>query len=267
MRIVGVRFRPAGKIYYFEAKRFEDLEVGEYVVVETAKDRDLGKVVVAPHEAKEAPEGIRAVERRATSLDLASRERNRWKEPEALRLCREKVVEHQLPMKVTKGEYNFDGSKLTIYFTAEKRVDFRDLVRDLAKTLKTRVELRQVGVRDEVKLMGGLGRCGRTLCCVSHLCEFSPVSIKMAKQQDISLNPSEISGLCGRLLCCLAYENETYREAKENLPKVGSTVETSYGSGKVTGINVVKETVSVELKNEVKVEIPADELKGKSKGL
>jgi cell fate regulator YaaT (PSP1 superfamily) len=166
-------------------------------------------------------------------------------------------------MKLIKAEYNFDGSRLVVYFTAEKRVDFRELIRDLARTLKTRVELRQVGVRDEAKLLGGLGRCGLVLCCATHLCEFSPVSIRMARLQDVSLSPSEISGLCGRLLCCLAYEDEAYRSLKESFPKVGTMVETPYGVGKVKSVNVLKETVEVELRSEVTVEVPAGEVKGR----
>jgi cell fate regulator YaaT (PSP1 superfamily) len=186
-------------------------------------------------------------------------------EPKTLEVCREKVAEYGLPMRVVKAEYNFDGSHLVFYFVAEKRIDFRDLVRDLANTLKTKIELRQIGVRDEVKLMGGLGRCGRPLCCISFLSEFNPVSIKMAKQQDLPLSPMEISGLCGRLLCCLTYENEYYTEVRSNLPQIGEKVTTSYGSGKVTGINILKETVSVELESEVTVEIPAKDIGSKDK--
>jgi cell fate regulator YaaT (PSP1 superfamily) len=210
----------------------------------------------------EPPQYLKPIERRATPLDLSERERYRLQEREALERCREKVAEHGLEMKLIKAEYNFDGSRLVVYFTAEKRVDFRELIRDLARTLKTRVELRQVGVRDEAKLLGGLGRCGRLLCCATHLCEFSPVSIKMARLQDVSLSPAEISGVCGRLLCCLAYESETYRSLKERFPKVGTMVETTpYGRGKVKSVNVLKETVEVELRSEVTVEVSAEELR------
>jgi len=260
-RVVGVRFRRAGKIYYFDATRFEDLEVDEYLVLDTARGRALGRVVAPPQEVSEPSQYLKPIERRATPLDLSERERYRLQEREALERCREKVAEHGLEMKLIKAEYNFDGSRLVVYFGAEKRVDFRELIRDLARTLKTRVELRQVGVRDEAKLLGGLGRCGRLLCCATHLCEFSPVSIKMARLQDVSLSPAEISGVCGRLLCCLAYESETYRSLKERFPKVGAMVETPYGRGKVKSVNVLKETVEVELRSEVTVEVSAEELR------
>lgn len=260
-KVVGVRFRRAGKIYYFDATRFEDLEVDEYLVLDTARGRTLGRVVAPPQEVSEPPQYLKPIERRATPLDLSERERYRLQEREALERCREKVAEHGLEMKLIKAEYNFDGSRLAVYFGAEKRVDFRGLIRDLARTLKTRVELRQVGVRDEAKLLGGLGRCGRLLCCATHLCEFSPVSIKMARLQDVSLSPAEISGVCGRLLCCLAYESETYRSLKERFPKVGTMVETPYGRGKVKSVNVLKETVEVELRSEVTVEVSAEELR------
>jgi len=260
-KVVGVRFKQAGKIYHFEATGFEDLKVDEYVVVETARGRALGRVVTPPQELSAPSEHLKPIERRATPLDLSEREKHRLEEREALERCREKVAEHGLEMKPTKAEYNFDGSRLVVYFTAEKRVDFRELIRDLARTLKTRVELRQVGVRDEAKLLGGLGRCGRILCCATHLCEFSPVSIKMARLQDVSLSPAEISGVCGRLLCCLAYESETYRSLKERFPKVGTTVETPYGVGKVKSINVLKETIEVELRSEVTVEVSAEEVR------
>lgn len=261
-KVVGVRFKQAGKIYYFDATGFEDLKVDEYVIVETARGQALGRVIAPPGEVGEPSETLKTVERRATPLDLSEREKYRLLEREAVERCREKVAEHGLEMKPIRAEYNFDGSRLVVYFTAEKRVDFRELIKDLARTLKTRVELRQVGVRDEAKLLGGLGRCGRVLCCATYLSEFSPVSIKMARLQDVSLSPAEISGLCGRLLCCLAYESETYRSLKERFPKVGTIVETPYGTGKVKSVNVLKETVEVELRGEVTVEVSAEELKG-----
>ncbi len=259
--VVGVRFKPAGKIYYFDATGLEDLKVNEYVVVDTARGRALGRVVAPPQKVSEPFEHLKPIERRATPLDLSEREGYRLQEREALERCREKVAEHGLEMKLVKAEYNFDGSRLVVYFTAEKRIDFRALVRDLSRVLKTKVEFRQVGVRDEAKLLGGLGRCGRVLCCATHLCEFSPVSIKMARLQDVSLSPAEISGVCGRLLCCLAYESETYRSLKERFPKAGTMVETPYGVGKVKSVNVLKETVEVELKSEVTVELSAEEIK------
>lgn len=263
-KVVGVRFKRAGKIYHFDATGFEDLKVDEYVVVETARGRALGRVVVPPQEVSEPPEHLRPMERQATPLDLSEREKYRLQEREALERCREKVAEHGLEMKPIKAEYNFDGSRLVVYFAAEKRVDFRELIRDLARTLKTRVELRQVGVRDEAKLMGGLGRCGRLFCCTTHLCEFSPVSIKMARLQDVSLSPAEISGACGRLLCCLAYESEIYRSLKEKFPKVGTMVETPYGVGEVKSVNILKETVEVALKSEATVEVSAEEVRVRS---
>jgi len=263
-KIVGIRFKPVSKIYYFDPAGFEDLEVGDYVIVETTRGREVGEVAIAP---KEMPEDevaskLKGIIRRAEPWDLVQMEHYRCLEPKALEVCREKVAEYGLSMKIARAEYNFDGSHLTFYFTADKRVDFRDLVRDLAQAFNTKIELRQVGVRDEAKLMGGLGRCGRPLCCISFLSEFCPVSIKMAKQQDLPLSPTEISGLCGRLLCCLTYENEVYAEIKKMLPKMGEKVNTPYGQGKVTGVNALKETVSVELESEVTVEIPAETIKG-----
>lgn len=261
-KLVGIRFRDAGRIYDFDAEGFEDLELGEYVIVVTSRGREVGRVVTAPEDITEgtAREALKPIERRAEPLDLVEMERHRLREPEALARCQEKVNESGLPIKLLRAEYNYDGSHLMVYFAAEKRVDFRQLVQELRRTLKAKVELRQVGVRDEAKLMGGVGRCGRVLCCASFLQEFNPVSIKMAKRQDISLNPSEISGQCGRLLCCLVYEDEYYQQVKERLPKVGRTVKTSYGMGEVTAVNVLKETVSVELRNEVTIEVSAKEI-------
>jgi len=261
--VVGVRFRPAGKVYYFDASGFEDLEVGEYVIVETVKGQEAGQVILGPREIspEEVVGQLKGVVRRAEAWELAQMQHYRTREHEALLRCREKVAEHGLPMKVVKAEYNFDGSHLTFYFTAERRVDFRELVRDLARTFKTRIELRQIGVRDEAKLMGGIGPCGRILCCAAHLTEFTPISIKMAKHQNLPLSPAEISGLCGRLLCCLAYEDEFYCQMQEKLPRVGEMVETPHGRGKVTGVNVIKGTISVELESEVTVEVPAAEVR------
>jgi cell fate regulator YaaT (PSP1 superfamily) len=266
-KIVGIRFRPVSKIYYFDPSGFEDLEVGDYVIVETTRGREAGKVAIAPKEVPEVQvvSELKGIIRRAEPWDLVQMEHYRRLEPKALAVCREKVAGRGLPMKIVKAEYNFDGSHLVFYFMAEKRVDFRDLLRDLAKTFKAKIELRQIGVRDEAKLMGGLGRCGRPLCCISFLSEFTPVSIKMAKQQDLPLSPMEISGLCGRLLCCLTYENEYYAEVKKRLPQVGKKVRTPYGPGKVIGINVLKETINVELESEVTIEIPAEDAKSEDK--
>ena len=266
-KVVGIRFKPVSKIYYFDPAGFEDLEVGDYVIVETTRGREAGKVAIA---LKDVPDDevvsqLKGIVRRAEPWDLVQMEHYRRLEPKTLEACREKVAEYGLPMRVIKAEYSFDGSHLAFYFVAEKRIDFRDLARALAKTFKTKIELRQVGVRDEVKLVGGLGRCGRPLCCISFLSEFSPVSIKMAKQQGLPLSPMEISGLCGRLLCCLTYENEYYTEVKRRLPRAGEKVTTPYGPGKVTGINVLKETVSVKLESEVTVEVPAKDIGSKGK--
>ncbi|RLC72693.1 MAG: stage 0 sporulation protein [Chloroflexi bacterium] len=261
--IVGIRFRKAGKIYYFDPTGFDDLKVDDYVVVETTKGQEAGQIALGPREVPcEAITGkLKGIVRRATAWDLAQMEYYRLQEREALEQCRQKVAEHGLPMKVLKAEYNFDGSHLTFYFAAEQRVDFRSLVRELAQMFKARIELRQVGVRDEVKLMGGYGPCGRPLCCATFLTEFKPISIKMAKQQNLPLSPSEISGQCGRLLCCLSYENEFYCEVKKKLPRVGERIDTSQGPGKVVGVNVIKETLSVMLdEKDITIEIPAGEL-------
>ncbi len=262
-KVVGVRFKSVSKIYYFDPNGFEDLEAGDYVIVETARGREVGRVTTAPSEVsdEEVVGQLKPVVRRAIPWDLVQMQTFRGREQEALTRCREKVAEYNLPMKMVKAEYSFDGSRLVFYFTAEKRVDFRVLVRDLAKTFRTRIELRQIGVRDEAKLLGGLGPCGRPLCCASYLSEFSPVSIKMAKQQNLPLSPMEISGLCGRLLCCLAYENDYYCEAKQKLPKLGEIVVTPHGRGKVTGLNVLKETVEVEMESEATIEVAASEIK------
>ena len=266
-KIVGIRFKPVSKIYYFDPAGFEDLEVGDYVIVETARGREAGEIAIAPKEVPkdEVINKLKGIVRRAEPWDLVQMEHHRCLAHKALEVGREKAAEYGLPMKMIKAEYNFDGSLLVFYFTADKRVDFRDLVQDLAKTFKAKIELKQVGVRDEAKLIGGLGRCGRPLCCVSFLCEFNPVSIKMAKQQGLPLGPMEISGRCGRLLCCLTYENEYYVETKKKLPRVGERVSTHYGSGKVTGVNVLKETVNVKLESEATVEVPAEGVKSKGR--
>jgi cell fate regulator YaaT (PSP1 superfamily) len=260
--VVGIRFRDVGKIYYFDATGFEDLEGGEYVVVETSRGQEVGRVAIAPEDMPEdtARERLKPVERRATPLDLVQMERHRLREKETLARCQDKAREFGLPIKLLRAEYNYDGSHLVAYFVSERRIDFRELVQELRKTLKTKVELRQVGVRDEAKLVGGVGRCGRLLCCATFLREFDPVSIKMAKRQDISLNPSEISGVCGRLLCCLAYEDEYYQEVKKKLPQIREIVRTSYGTGEVKALNALKQTVIVELKNEVTIEVSAEEI-------
>jgi len=259
--IVGVRFKPATKIYYFDPAG-QDLHPGDDVIVETTRARELGKVVTGPKEVpqEEIVGQLKPVLRKATPQDLVNAKRFAAEEEQALKKCREKVAESGLPMKVIRAEYNFDGSYLVFSFTSEQRVDFRALVRDLARIFHTRIELRQVGIRDEAKLIGGLGPCGRPLCCTTHLCEFIPVSIKMAKQQSLPLSPMEISGVCGRLLCCLTYENVLYQEAQAKMPKVGEMVGTADGVGKVTGYNVLKETVQVEMESGSIVEVPLAEI-------
>lgn len=259
--VVGVRFKPATKVYYFDPAGLEDLCVGDYVLVETSRARELGRVVIPPKQvpSEEVVGRLKPVLGRATSVDLASAQHYITREEQALAKCRSKVEEHSLPIKVIRAEYNYDGSYLTLYFTAEKRVDFRALVRDLARLFRTRIELRQVGVRDEAKLIAGLGPCGQPLCCATHLCEFIPVSIKMAKQQGLPLSPMEISGMCGRLMCCLTYENEFYREAQAKLPRSGDSIATADGVGTVKGLNVMKETVQVELESGTVIEVPLSE--------
>ena len=260
--VVGVRFKKAGKIYYFDPSGLE-LKVNDCVVVETSRGLEVGTVVIGPREvaADELTEPLKPVLRKAEPEEIERAEQLREKEREALAECRRLVAELNLPMKLLSAEYSLDGSHLTIYFSAAERVDFRELVRRLAGRLKVRVELRQVGARDEAKLLGGFGRCGRPLCCASFLCGFSPISIRMAKEQGLPLNPMKISGVCGRLLCCLAYENEQYREMKERLPKEGQRVATTMGQGRVVGTNPLKETVTVELEeSEVQVELPLGEV-------
>jgi cell fate regulator YaaT (PSP1 superfamily) len=250
--VVGVKFRNSAKVYYFGPGDLEP-EVGEYVIVETVRGQEAGTIAFTPREVseQEIPGRLKAILRRATALDLTQMEQYQQQEAEALCLCYEKVSEFGLPMKVILAEYNFDGSYLTFYFTAEKRVDFRALVKELARTFKARIELRQVGVRDEVRLLGGYGLCGRSHCCSTWMTEFRPISIRMAKQQDLPLSPMEISGVCGRLLCCLAYENDFYGEVKKKMPRRGSQVATPQGLGQVVAHNVLQESVDVRLEGDV----------------
>lgn len=260
--VVGIRFNPATKVYYFDPTGLPDLATGDHVIVETARGKEVGKVVIPPRQvdSEEIVGRLKAVERRATPIDLTQMAYYRFKEQDAVVRCREKIQEHGLPMKIVRAEYNYDGSRLVFFFASEKRVDFRKLVQDLARSFRARIELRQIGVRDEAKLMGGIGKCGRSLCCATWLTDFSPVSIKMAKQQDLPLSPMEISGVCGRLLCCLAYEKDFYVEMAEQLPRRGSTVTTPRGQGKVVDVNLVKETIQVELETLVTVEVSHQEL-------
>jgi len=259
--IVGVRFKRAAQIYYFDPSGIE-LEIGDDVVVETARGLAMGKVVVTPKEVSpdEVGEPLKAVLRKAQPDDLERTEEMKDKESKALAKCEELVAKSQLPMKPLAAEYNLDGTHLTIYFKAEKRVDFRTLLRELSTSLKTRVELRQVGARDAAKLVGGMGRCGCPLCCAGHLSKFEPISMRMAREQDLPLNPANISGVCGRLLCCLAYENEQYRTMKQELPALGKHVTTNVGEAKVIGCNPLKETVIVQLESEATLELPLSQI-------
>lgn len=259
--IAGIRFKRAGKIYYFDAKDIE-LKAGDYAVVKTSRGMEMGHVVIAPGQiqAAESGEALSPIVRKATPEDIAKTEELDTKAEEALIECGKMIAELNLQMKLLSAEYSLDSSRLTFLFSAEDRVDFRELVRRLSGQFKVRVELRQVGSRDEAKLLGSFGRCGRQLCCASFLTEFNPVSIKMAKDQDLPLNPMKISGACGRLMCCLAYEGEQYRAMKEKMPKVGQRVSTRLGEATVVGNNPLKETVMVELDTEATVEVPLAEV-------
>ncbi len=259
--IVGIRFKRAGRVYFFDPAGIE-MDVDDCVVVNTARGPELGWVVIAPRQvlADEVTEPLKPVLRKAEKEDIERAQEFEAREAEALEECGRLIEKLGLPMKLLGVEYNLDGSRLTFYFSATERVDFRQLVRELNKRFKVRVELRQLGPRDEAKLVGGFGRCGRPLCCVSFLTEFSPVSIKMAKEQNLPLNPLKISGVCGRLLCCLAYETEQYHAMKEKLPKPGQIVSTPMGEANVVGINPLKETVLVELESQATVEIPLSDI-------
>ena len=249
IKVIGVRFKKAGKIYYFDPNELE-INKEDYVIVETARGIEFGQCVIGIKEIDEndiiAP--LKSVLRIANDEDIKKHNENKSKEEEALKICTEKIWEHGLMMKLIDVEYTFDNNKVIFYFTADGRVDFRDLVKDLATIFKTRIELRQIGVRDEAKMIGGLGPCGRSMCCSTFLGDFASVSIKMAKEQNLSLNPTKISGICGRLMCCLNYEQSTYEDIRKELPKVGSIVKTSEGTGEVIQNNIVKESVKVKLK-------------------
>ncbi len=244
--VVGVAFQPVTKVYYFDPAGHDDLQAGERVIVETSRGRTLGEVVFPPREvaANEISGTLKPVIRRATAWDMVQRDQMAHKEPETRAICQERAKALGLDMKVVKTEYSFDGSSIIVSFVAEQRIDFRNLVHELSQILHTRVEMRQVGVRDQAKFLGGYGRCGRPLCCASWLREFAPVSIKMAKTQDLPLNTSEVSGLCGRLLCCLSYENDLYAATRQRLPKLNSVIETPKGPGKVKQINVLRNSVT-----------------------
>lgn len=248
--IIGVRFKKPGKIYFFDPDGTK-IEKGSFVVVETSMGKEYGEVVVPnrtiPDEKLEKP--LKKIIRVANNRDKKQHEENKKKEQEALKICQDKIKEHKLDMILTDVEYKFDRSKLLFFFTADGRIDFRDLVKDLAAIFKTRIELRQIGVRDEVRRLGGNGMCGRELCCCSFLGNFETVSIKMAKEQNISLNPSKISGNCGRLMCCLKYEQEVYEDKLSRLPKVGAIVKTEDGQGEVCGVETLKEIIKVKFRD------------------
>ncbi len=245
--VVGVAFKPVTRVYYFDPAELDDLQPGENVVVETSRGRSLGQIVFAAKMVadSEISGNLKPVVRRATAWDMVQNDQMVHREPEALDICRKRAQALGLNIKVVKVEFSFDGSSAVVYFTAEQRIDFRNLVHELSQMLRTRVEMRQVGVRDEAKFLGGLGRCGRALCCTTWLREFAPVSIKMAKTQDLPLNAPEVSGACGRLLCCLAYENDFYAEARKQMPRINSIVETPQGPGKVKQVHVLTNSVRV----------------------
>ncbi|MER1998485.1 MAG: stage 0 sporulation family protein [Lysinibacillus sp.] len=252
--VVGVRFKKAGKIYYFDPAAYI-LEVGQYVIVETARGIEYGKVVVPIRQVDEHDVvlPLKQVVRPADERDRLQVDENAAEADRAFDLAHAKIIEHSLDMKLVDVEYTFDRNKIIFYFTAEGRVDFRELVKDLAAVFRTRIELRQIGVRDEAKLLGGIGPCGRMLCCSTFLGDFDPVSIKMAKDQNLSLNPTKISGLCGRLMCCLKYENDDYEIAKEGMPDIGDHISTPDGSGRVTGLNVLERLIQVYLSEQERI--------------
>ncbi len=268
-RVIGVRFRNAGKIYYFAPGGLE-IKSGQHVIVETARGIEYGYVVLGCRDVEDSKvvQPLKTVIRMATAQDDEIETENKKKERDAFKICQEKIKKHELEMKLIDVEYTFDNNKILFYFTADGRIDFRELVKDLASVFRTRIELRQVGVRDETKIVGGVGVCGRALCCHSYLSEFIPVSIKMAKEQNLSLNPSKISGVCGRLMCCLKYEEETYEYLNNKLPNVGDFVTTDDGlRGEVHSVNVLRQTVKVRVaveKDEIEiVEYKAEQLRFK----
>ena len=267
VKVIGVRFRNAGKIYYFDPLDL-DIEVGQNVIVETARGIEYGHVLIAPREVDDSKviQPLKAVIRLATPEDDEIERKNKEKEKDAFKICLEKIAKHKLQMKLIDAEYTFDNNKVLFYFTADGRVDFRELVKDLAGVFKMRIELRQIGVRDEAKMMGGIGSCGRSLCCHSWLSDFEPVSIKMAKVQNLSLNPSKISGICGRLMCCLKYENDIYMELRKGMPDIGEKVKTPDGLGKVVDTVLIESKVKVRLYIDDQPEKSESAGKGKGKG-
>lgn len=262
--IIGVRFKPVGKVYYFDPMKF-NIKKGDPVIVETSRGVEFGTVVLEKRvlDDKEFTKPLKGVLRLANEQDIKKYNANKKKEKEAFRICLEKIKDHGLDMKLIDAEYTFDGSKILFHFTAEGRVDFRELVRDLATVFKTRIELRQIGVRDECKIMGNIGICGRPICCSTFLGEFIPVSIKMAKEQGLSLNPTKISGSCGRLMCCLKYEQAAYEDLRRHTPTADSVVKTPDGKGIVDSVNLLKGTVKVRLESrgeQAPVEFPVKDV-------
>jgi len=259
--IVGVRFKTAGKIYYFDPTDIE-LQVGDHVIVETSRGPEVGQIATSSREAEasEITRPLKPVIRMAEPEEIDHATKFEAKEEKAVHDASQMVAKLGLPMKILSAEYSLDGKHVTLLFSSEDRVDFRDLVRDLAGHFRARVELRQIGARDEAKLIGGFGRCGRELCCASFLSDFTPISIRMAKEQNLPLNPMKISGVCGRLLCCLSYENEQYRDMKRHMPKGGQYVETAMGTARVINSDPLKETVFVELESRVRVDVSLAEI-------
>lgn len=261
--VVGVRFKKAGKIYYFDPGHFK-LAAGDHVIVETARGLEYGEIVIGMREVadKDIVAPLKTVQRQATEADKEKVKENRAKEAEAFTLCSQKIAAHGLPMNLVDVEYTFDVNKIIFYFTADGRIDFRELVKDLASVFRTRIELRQIGVRDEAKMMGGIGCCGRPLCCATFLGDFEPVSIRMAKDQNLSLNPTKISGICGRLMCCLKYESDRYSSSSKKItpPPVGVEVVTIEGEGKVVAINHNKKLATVVLTDGKTVDVPWEDV-------
>ena len=259
--VVGVTFRRVGKVYYFDPGELR-LQEGDFVIAETARGVEFGEVVIEPREVsdEELVAPLKKISRVATCDDLEHEASNREREKHAIEVCERKIAEHNLPMKLLDAESAFDGSQITFSFSADGRVDFRELVKDVASALKTKVQLHQIGVRDEAKLLGGYGGCGRSLCCATFLSSFEPISMKMAKDQSLFLNPAKFSGVCGKLMCCLRYEHEFYKQAQKRLPAVGAIIELDKGRAKVVDVNVVNNMLTVETEDEVQIHISADRL-------
>jgi len=261
-RLAGIQFKRAGRVYSFDCAGMNEIKAGDEVIVETELGLGLGKVVFPPKDVEdsEAPPDLKRVVRLADKSDFERERKNREREDAAFDLCSKLIKQKNLEMKLVNVEYFYDASKAIFFFSAEHRVDFRELVRDLARALHTRIEMKQIGVRDETKMMGGIGCCGRPVCCASFLREFQPVSVKMAKEQNLAMNPTKISGLCGRLMCCLAYEHETYEELSKDIPRKGKTVNLPEGPAKVIDVNVIKKLVTLSLESGGTVTMPVEKL-------